>query len=84
MPAAGATDIIGWPLGRPASKFYFLCIVFMHLAQAFTLLPEPKRTHCKLGCFLTFAVGLYFPLNLTRVVDIIEPLPQIEHFFIGF
>ncbi len=35
----------------------------MHLAQAFTLLPEANFTHCKFGYFLLFAVGLYLPLS---------------------
>lgn len=53
----------------------------MHLAQAKTRLPEGKRTHCKFGYFLTLEVGLYFPLNLTRVTPIAECFLQIEQTF---
>jgi len=57
----------------------------MHLAQANTrlpvFLPETKRTHCKFGYFLILEVGLYFPLNLTRVTDIADFFLQIEQTF---
>jgi len=57
----------------------------MHFVQARTLLPaflpEIKRTHCKFGRFLVFFVGLYFPLNFTRVQDIPDFFPQIEQIF---
>lgn len=67
--------------------FYTLDKRLMHLAQARTLLPEGlpaqagKRTHCKFGYFLTLEVGLYFPLNLTRVTPIAECFLQIEQIF---
>ena len=51
----------------------------IHLVQAFTLLPEGKRTHCKLGCFLFLMVGLYFPLNFTLLPTIVPFFPQIAH-----
>lgn len=54
---------------------------FMHLAQAKTRLPDGKRVHCKFGYFLIFEVGLYFPLNLTRVTPIAECFLQIEQTF---
>ncbi len=53
----------------------------MHLAQAKMRLPEGKRVNCKLGYFLTLEVGLYFPLNLTRVTPIAECFLQIEQTF---
>lgn len=51
----------------------------MHFTQAFMRLPEGKVTHCKLGYFLFVVVGLYLPLSLTRVTDLIDFLPQIAH-----
>ena len=51
----------------------------MHLVQAKTLLPEAKRTHCKLGFFLFLTVGLYFPRSFFNRQTIIDDLPQIEH-----
>ena len=66
-------------------KFYTLAILFMHLAQARTLLPASfprnKRAHCRLGCFLTLDVGLYFPLSFTRVPPIEDFFWQIEQIF---
>jgi len=53
----------------------------MHLAHAKTRLPEGKRAHCRLGYFLTLEVGLYFPLNLTRVTPIAECFLHIEQIF---
>ncbi len=53
----------------------------MHLAQAKILLPEARRTHCKFGYFLTFEVGLYLPLSLTRVFPIEDFFLQIEQTF---
>jgi hypothetical protein len=53
----------------------------MHLAQAKTRLPDANLTHCKLGYFLTFAVGLYLPLSFTRVTAIDDFFPQIEQTF---
>lgn len=50
----------------------------MHWAQALTRLPESNLTHCKLGYFLFWTVGLYLPRNFTSLVAIREPLPQIE------
>ena len=52
-----------------APAFTFLAIALIHFAQAKTLFPLNKRTHCKLGYFLTFWVGLYLPLNFTSVQD---------------
>jgi len=49
----------------------------MQLVQALILFPDAKRTHCKLGYFLFFGVGLYFPLSFFKGVIKIEPLPQI-------
>ena len=53
----------------------------MHLVQAKTLLPFGNLAHCKLGCFLTLAVGLYFPLNLTSVTPIADFFSQIVQIF---
>ena len=57
----------------------------MHLAQARTLLPAffpcNKRTHCRLGYFLTLDVGLYLPLSFMRVTPIDDFFPQIEQTF---
>jgi len=52
----------------------------MHLVQALTLLPEGKRSHCKLGYFLDFLVGLYFPLSFLSFQTMVEVFPQIAHF----
>jgi len=48
----------------------------MHLAQALTLFPEAKRTHCKLGYFLLLMVGLNLPLSLTLCQTMVEALLQ--------
>jgi len=61
--------------------FYTLDKRLMHFAQAKTRSLEGKRTHCKFGYFLTLEVGLYFPLNLTRVTPIAECFLQIEQIF---
>jgi len=53
----------------------------MHFAQARVFFPDGKRTHCKFGYFLTLDVGLYFPLNFTRVTPIAECFLQIEQTF---
>ena len=53
----------------------------MHLAQARTLFPEGNLSHWRFGCFLTFDVGLYFPLNLTRVTFSDDFFPQIVQTF---
>ena len=53
----------------------------MHLAQALTLLPFSRRTHCKLGYFLLLTVGLYLPLSFFLTPNIREPFPQIVHIF---
>ena len=53
----------------------------MHFAHANTLFPIGKRTHCKLGYFLTFWVGLYFPLNFTKVQDMPDFFWQMEQIF---
>ena len=53
----------------------------MHFVQALTLFPEFKVTHCKLGCFLTLIVGLYFPLSFLNCQTIIEDLPHRAHSF---
>jgi len=53
----------------------------MHLAHAKTRLPEGKRVHCKLGYFLTFEVGLNFPLSFTRVLPMADFFPQIVQTF---
>jgi hypothetical protein len=53
----------------------------MHFVQAKTRLPEGNLTHCKLGYFLTLEVGLYLPLNFTRVTPIADFLPQIVQTF---
>jgi hypothetical protein len=45
----------------------------MHLAQAFTLWPEAKVTHWRLGCFLVLLVGLYL-LNSFFLLPVILPL----------
>jgi len=60
---------------------YTFAIALIHLAQARTRFPENKRTHCKFGYFLSFWVGLYLPLNFTKVVDIPDFLPQMEQIF---
>jgi hypothetical protein len=52
----------------------------MHLVQAFTRFPETKRTHCKLGYFLTLVVGLYLPLSFFFCQTRVEVFPQMEHF----
>jgi len=60
--------------------FYFLLLkALMHLAQALTLLPLGNFTHCKLGYFLVFTVGLYFPRSFLSFRTIIDPLPHISH-----
>ena len=61
----------------------YLAIALMHLAQANTrsFFPVIKRAHCKLGYFLIFWVGLYFPRNLTKDQDIPDFLAQIEQIF---
>jgi len=41
--------------------YFFFPRALIHFVQALTLLPEGKVTHCKLGYFLDFLVGLYFP-----------------------
>ena len=68
--------------GLPLSytpDYFLLPIALMHLAQAFTLLPEAKRTHWRLGCFLFLMVGLYFPLSFFNFQTILPLLPQIAH-----
>jgi len=60
---------------------YTLEVLFMHLAQAKILLPELKRTHWRLGFFLTLEVGLYLPLSFTRVTPIADFFPQIVQIF---
>lgn len=65
------------------SDFYFgLESFLMHWAQAKTRLPLARRVHCKFGYFLFFGVGLYLPRSFFLAALIIEPLPQIAHFFI--
>lgn len=49
----------------------------MHLAHAKTRSPFCVRIHCKLGYFLIFCVGLYFPRNLTKDQDIPDFLEQM-------
>jgi len=53
----------------------------MHFVQAKTRLPESNLTHCKLGYFLDFAVGLYFPLSFLNFQTRIDDFPQIAHCF---
>jgi hypothetical protein len=61
-------------------SFYLVFdIALMHLVQAFTRLPEAKRTHWRLGYFLFLTVGLYFPLSFTSFPTIIDFLSQIAH-----
>jgi hypothetical protein len=40
------------------SLYLALAKALMHLAQALTLLPDGKVTHCKFGYFLFFGLGL--------------------------
>ena len=61
--------------------YFLLPIALIHLAQALTLLPDAKRTHCKFGLFLFLTVGLYFPRSLILRQASIEPFPQIVHCF---
>ena len=78
------------------ARNYTLAILLMHFVQAKTRLPrlcrgfsidflsepeEDKRTHWRLGYFLTLDVGLYFPLSFTRVTPIEDFFPQIEQIF---
>ena len=56
--------------------FFALCIVLMHLTQALILLPDANFTHWRFGYFLFVEVGLYLPLSLTKVVDLIDFFPQ--------
>ena len=69
-----------WSLG-----FYVFARRLMHFVQAKILLPaffpETKRTHWRLGYFLTLLVGLYFPLNFTRVTAIPDFFLQIVQIF---
>jgi hypothetical protein len=58
-------------------NYLFLAKVLMHLAQALTLLPLVKRTHCKLGYFFFLAVGLYLPRRSRRVTPTTGDLAQI-------
>jgi len=55
----------------------------MHLAQAriLSFFPVSKRAHCKLGYFLIFWVGLYFPLSFTKDQDMPDFLAQIVQIF---
>jgi len=53
----------------------------MHLVQAFTLLPEANLTHCRLGNFLLFEVGLNLPRSFLSRHTIWDDLPQIAHWF---
>ena len=54
----------------------------MHLVHAFTLSPDNKRVHCKLGfCFLLM-VGLYFPRSFTKRHAMLLDFWQIAHFFV--
>ncbi len=48
----------------------------MHLTQALILLPDNNFTHWRFGYFLFVEVGLYLPLSLTNVVDLIDFFPQ--------
>ena len=52
----------------------------MHLAQARILFPEGNFIHWRLGYFLVFTVGLYFPRSFLNFRTIIDPLPHIVHF----
>jgi hypothetical protein len=64
----------------------------MHLVQAFILLPANSLnfggasigilTHCRLGYFRFFGLGLYFPLSLFNFRAIIVDFWQIGHCFI--
>ena len=60
---------------------YILAKRLIHLAHANTRFPEANLTHWRFGYFLTLLVGLYFPLNLTRVTDIPDFFPQIVQIF---
>ena len=65
---------------REGGKHYFFFpIALIHFVQAFTLLPEGKRTHCKFGYFLFLMVGLYFPRSFLSFQTTAYFLPQIVH-----
>ena len=75
-PRAYVTDTL-----CPVFYYFLLESVLMHLAQAFTLLPEGKITDCKFGYFLILVVGLNLPRSFFNFPAIIELLPQIAHCF---
>ena len=59
---------------------YFLFpIALIHFVQAKTRFPEGNLTHCKLGYFLDFLVGLYFPRSFFSLPTIIDDFAQIAH-----
>jgi len=51
----------------------------MHLVQAFTLLPDAKVTHWRLGFFLALGDGLYFDISLLYFLPRLDFFLQIAH-----
>lgn len=73
-------------------SYFFFPIALIHFVQARILFPlnffraaflisTGTRTHCKLGRFLYFLVGLNFPRSLINLQAITDFFPQIRHCF---
>jgi hypothetical protein len=56
----------------------------MHLAQAFTLWPEAKVAHWRLGCFLVLLVGLYLLISFFLLPVILPRFWQIWQILLIF
>ena len=70
----------GLPLSYgPSLGYLFLAIFLMNFAQALTLFPLFKTTHCKFGYFLFLHVGLYLLIFFFRDTLTIDVFPQREH-----
>ena len=66
-------------LYSPSLAYFAFWRVLIHLVQAFTLSPDDKVTHWRLGFFLDLGEGLYFDISLLYFLPRPDFFLQIAH-----